>query len=116
MTPEGKVERLIVVSNRVAVPSRDGGSRAGGLAVAIRPVLRRHPGIWFGWSGRVAAASDVDVRAIEHGHQTYVLTDLAEEDFQEFGGTREISGRRQLRNWTKQTRDGRGAKDGRASA
>jgi trehalose 6-phosphate synthase len=82
--PEGKVERLIVVSNRVAVPSRDGGSRAGGLAVAIRPVLQRHPGIWFGWSGRVAAASDVSVRVIEHGHQTYVLTDLTEEDFQEY--------------------------------
>ena len=34
--------RLVVVSNRVAVPSRDGGSQAGGLAVAIRrgPVTR----------------------------------------------------------------------------
>jgi len=73
-----------VVSNRVAVPSRDGGSRAGGLAVAIRPVLQRHPGIWFGWSGRIAAASDVSTRAIGHGHQTYVLTDLAEEDYQEY--------------------------------
>jgi trehalose 6-phosphate synthase len=80
----GKLERLVVVSNRVAVPSRDGGSRAGGLAVAIRPVLRRHPGIWFGWSGRVAAGSDADVQAIAHGHQTYVLTDLSEEDFQEY--------------------------------
>ncbi len=28
--------RLIVVSNRVAVPSRDGGNQAGGLAVAVR--------------------------------------------------------------------------------
>ena len=76
--------RLVVVSNRVAVPSRDGGSRAGGLAVAIRPVLGRHPGIWFGWSGRVAAASDATVRTIQHGHQSYVLADLAEEDYQEY--------------------------------
>jgi trehalose 6-phosphate synthase len=82
--PEGKLERLVVVSNRVAVPSRDGGSRAGGLAVAIRPVLRRHPGIWFGWSGRVAARADAGVQAIAHGHQTYVLADLSEEDFQEY--------------------------------
>src|ERR1043166_5784240 len=80
----GKLERLVVVSNRVAVPSRDGGSRAGGLAVAIRPVLRRHPRIWFGWRGRVAAGSDAGVQAITHGHQTYVLTDLSEEDFQEY--------------------------------
>jgi trehalose-6-phosphate synthase len=40
--------RLVIVSNRVAVPSRDGGSRAGGLAVAIRSVLRRHPGVLAG--------------------------------------------------------------------
>jgi trehalose 6-phosphate synthase len=64
--------RLVVVSNRVAVPSRHGASRAGGLAVAIGPVLKRHPGIWFGWSGRVVAASDVMVRTSQHGHQTYV--------------------------------------------
>ena len=30
--------RLVVVSNRVAVPSRLGANRAGGLVVAIRPV------------------------------------------------------------------------------
>jgi trehalose 6-phosphate synthase len=82
--PEGELERLVVVSNRVAVPNRDGGSRAGGLAVAIRPVLRRHPGIWFGWSGRVVAASDAAVRASQYGHQTYVLADLTEEDHQEY--------------------------------
>jgi trehalose 6-phosphate synthase len=76
--------RLVVVSNRVAVPSRHGASKAGGLAVAIRPVLKRHPGIWFGWSGRVAAASDVTVRTIQQGRQAYVLTDLAEEDYQEY--------------------------------
>lgn len=76
--------RLVVVSNRVAVPSRDGGSRAGGLAVAIRPVLKRHPGIWFGWSGRVAAASEVMVRTSQHGRQTYMVTDLSKEEHQEY--------------------------------
>jgi trehalose 6-phosphate synthase len=76
--------RLVVVSNRVAVPSRHAASRAGGLAVAIRPVLKRHPGIWFGWSGRVVAASDVTVRTSQHGHQKYVLIDLTEEDYEEY--------------------------------
>jgi trehalose 6-phosphate synthase len=76
--------RLVVVSNRVAIPGRDGGGRAGGLAVAIRPVLRRHPGIWFGWSGRVAAKSQVAVRTIARGKQTYVLADLAEDDYLEY--------------------------------
>jgi trehalose 6-phosphate synthase len=76
--------RLIVVSNRVGVPGREGGSRAGGLEVAIRPVLRQHPGIWFGWSGQIAAKSGVTVRTIQRGHQSYVITDLAEEDYQEY--------------------------------
>jgi trehalose 6-phosphate synthase len=76
--------RLVLVSNRVAVPGRDGGSQAGGLAVAIHPVLRRHPGIWFGWSGQVAAKSGVTVRTIQRGHQSYVLTDLIEEDYREY--------------------------------
>src|SRR5262249_62367979 len=44
--------RLVVVSNRVGVPDR--AARAGGLEVAIRPALKRHGGLWFGWSGRVA--------------------------------------------------------------
>ena len=76
--------RLVLVSNRVAVPGREGGSQAGGLAVAIHPVLRRHPGIWFGWSGQVAAKSGVTVRTIQRGHQSYVLIDLIEEDYREY--------------------------------
>ena len=76
--------RLVVVSNRVAVPNPDVGDGAGGLAVAVRPVLKRHPGIWFGWSGKVTAKSEVTVRTIERGHQSYVLTDLTEEDYQEY--------------------------------
>jgi trehalose 6-phosphate synthase len=76
--------RLVLVSNRVVVPGREAGSLAGGLAVAVHPVLRRHPGIWFGWSGQVAAKSGVNVRTIQRGHQSYVLTDLIEEDYQEY--------------------------------
>jgi len=69
--------RLIVVSNGVAVPGGEGGTRAGGLAVAIRPVLMQHPGIWFGWSGQIAAKSGVTVRAIQRGGRS-------EEDYQEY--------------------------------
>ena len=74
--------RLVVVSNRVAVPVCGRDIRAGGLEVAIRPVLRRHPGIWFGWSGRIAARPAL--RTIQRGHQSYVLTDLVEDDYQEY--------------------------------
>jgi len=76
--------RLVVVSNRVALPDRDSAGAAGGLAVAVRPVLRRHHGIWFGWSGQIAATAHVKVRTIQRGRQQYVVTDLAEADFQEY--------------------------------
>ena len=50
------MSRLVVVSNRVAVP---GENRAGGLAVGLLAALKERGGLWFGWSGktvRTAAA------------------------------------------------------------
>jgi len=47
--------RVVVVSNRVAVPNRDGAMRAGGLEVVLRSFLKRNQGVWFGWSGRTVA-------------------------------------------------------------
>ena len=76
--------RIIVVSNRVAVPGKDGGARAGGLAVVLRSFLKRNHGIWFGWSGRVAAKGEEALRTVEHAGVTYITTDLARADFQEY--------------------------------
>jgi len=77
--------RLVVVSNRVALPSRDGRAQPGGLTVAIRAVMKDSPGLWFGWSGNIAAKRrDIATRTIEQGKLTYVVTDLIDEDFQEY--------------------------------
>ena len=77
--------RLIVVSNRVALPTRDGSGQAGGLAVAIRSALKSSSGIWFGWSGGIAATkADLQTRTVEHGGISYVVTDLADDDYQEY--------------------------------
>ena len=73
--------RLIVVSNRVAVPSGTNGNQAGGLAVAVRSLLRRHRGIWFGWSGTVSMDGEVVSQTIHRGDITYVVTDLVEADY-----------------------------------
>ena len=75
--------RIVVVSNRVAVPSAE-GTRAGGLEVAIRSYLKRHRGLWFGWSGKVAAKSEVAIREVESGGVTYITTDLTRADYQEY--------------------------------
>jgi trehalose 6-phosphate synthase len=76
--------QLIVVSNRVAVPSGDVNSQAGGLALAARSLLKRRGGIWFGWSGTVSTDEDAASRTVQHGDISYVVTDVVESDYQEY--------------------------------
>jgi trehalose 6-phosphate synthase len=76
--------RVVVVSNRVAVPSGESSARAGGLEVAIRAFLKRHHGLWFGWSGRVAGKAEIATREVESGGVTYITTDLTRADYQEY--------------------------------
>ncbi|MGQ0740977.1 MAG: alpha,alpha-trehalose-phosphate synthase (UDP-forming) [Alphaproteobacteria bacterium] len=75
--------RVVVVSNRVSMPSGEGG-RAGGLEVAIRATLKRYPGLWFGWSGRVSAPSHGETTVMTRGGISFVVTDLTEEDYGEY--------------------------------
>jgi len=76
--------RLIMVSNRVAVPSHDGANYAGGLAVAVRWLLKHNGGIWFGWSGTALVDEEVNTRTIQQGGLSCVVTDLAAADYQEY--------------------------------
>jgi trehalose 6-phosphate synthase len=76
--------RLILVSNRVTVPREGGPKRAGGLEVALAPVLKETSSVWFGWSGNVVPADAVATQTIERGNSAYVVTDLSEEDYQEY--------------------------------
>jgi trehalose 6-phosphate synthase len=74
--------RLVVVSNRVGIP--DGGARAGGLEVAIRPALRKRGGVWFGWSGKVADEDPGPAKTVERGDISYVTINLRKDDYDEF--------------------------------
>ena len=76
--------RLIVVSNRVAISRAGKSQRAGGLEVALAPVLKNVDNVWFGWSGEVVAADKVTTHTFERLHRRYVVTDLSEEDYQEY--------------------------------
>ena len=78
------MQRLVVVSNRVAVPDPSGKSAAGGLAVALREAFQVHPGLWFGWSGKVAAHPSTTPKIIDRGKVKYALMDLASIDRQEY--------------------------------
>ncbi|MCW5729491.1 MAG: trehalose-6-phosphate synthase [Alphaproteobacteria bacterium] len=75
--------RLVVVSNRVSLP-RERTSRAGGLAIALREVLQRRGGLWFGWSGETAAETSAQPRLVEGGAVTYALMDLDRADHRSF--------------------------------
>jgi trehalose 6-phosphate synthase len=78
-----KVSRVIVVSNRVAVPQH-GAKAAGGLAVAVNAALRERGGVWFGWSGRIVDKPSPDPAVTTSGNIDYCVTDLTAADLQEY--------------------------------
>src|SRR5271155_1158805 len=77
--------RLILVSNRVAVPDPKGLRQAGGLAIAVNAALKRREGIWFGWSGRVSEDNTgLEPALVESAQRTFITLDLSPSDFQEY--------------------------------
>ncbi len=78
------MSRLIVVSNRVAVPEPGRANAAGGLAVAVKAALRERSGIWFGWSGKLSDEPAADPQITKAGNITYAVTDLTPADLQEY--------------------------------
>ena len=70
--------RLIVVSNRVALP-RD--VRAGGLALALKCALADHGGIWFGWSGEITPQPRFDLQADPVYPIHYATLDFDQADY-----------------------------------
>jgi trehalose 6-phosphate synthase len=76
------MSRLVIVSNRVPLPS-ERGARAGGLAVALADALR--PGsLWFGWSGKKSARGASGVNEQRSDQVTYATIDLTEADYKAF--------------------------------
>ncbi len=80
------MSRLVVVSNRVPPPGGN-GAEAGGLAVALKVVLRQRGGLWLGWSGQTAENDEPDgakVRFREEGNTLFALLDLTQRDLDEY--------------------------------
>jgi trehalose 6-phosphate synthase len=67
------MNRLVVVSNRVPLPSA--GPQAGGLAVALEGLMTRRGGMWCGWSGEVADRPGI-VHVERAGNVEYATFDL----------------------------------------
>jgi len=75
------VSRLVVVSNRVALP---GENRAGGLATGLLAALRERGGLWFGWSGRSVAGDSGALHEAQDGAIRYLTMDLSKSDLDNY--------------------------------
>jgi trehalose 6-phosphate synthase len=78
------VARVFIISNRVAVPSPERAVHAGGLEVALKSTMKRHDCVWLGWSGDVKPKGETHTRTVVAGGVTYIVTDLSEEDYEEY--------------------------------
>ena len=77
------MSRLVVVSNRVPLPSA--GQQAGGLAVALDGLMEKRGGLWFGWSGAVSpAAATAEPRVESAGAVDYATVDLTPEEHERY--------------------------------
>ncbi|RFC62094.1 trehalose-6-phosphate synthase [Fulvimarina endophytica] len=75
--------RLVAVSNRVGPLSDEG--QAGGLVVGLSDALKRHGGLWFGWSGETSAEGTQSREKTEVQENVEMTTiDLTEEELKGF--------------------------------
>jgi trehalose 6-phosphate synthase len=80
---KGNERRLVIVSNRVAMPKRNAAA-SGGLTVGILAALRDHGGVWFGWSGELADGIAGDPEITTRGNTDYATISLNEKDYEQY--------------------------------
>jgi trehalose 6-phosphate synthase len=78
---DNSLGRLVVVSNRVALPEQ---TSTGGLASAMRAALQERGGLWFGWSGKVSRQHSGELHRLTDGAVEYTTMDLSRSDHDEF--------------------------------
>ncbi|WP_061923239.1 alpha,alpha-trehalose-phosphate synthase (UDP-forming) [Altererythrobacter epoxidivorans] len=79
------MERLVVISNRVAVPKARGAAGAqGGLAGALNSALKKYGGLWFGWSGQESDDRTGNINLQRNDGVTTATIDLSKRDVDEY--------------------------------
>ncbi|GGD63996.1 trehalose-6-phosphate synthase [Erythrobacter arachoides] len=79
------MSRLVVISNRVALPSAHGAAGAqGGLAGALDAALKARGGLWFGWSGQEHEDPSAAPAMQTRDSVTFATIDLSPQDVEEY--------------------------------
>ncbi len=78
------MNRLILLSNRVMLPSLSNKEYAGGLGVASEESLKKSGGIWFGWSGEVSKGKEIKTTILTENNIKYVTLSLSTENYENF--------------------------------
>jgi trehalose 6-phosphate synthase len=76
-------KRLVIVSNRVAMPKKNGAA-AGGLAVGVLAALREHGGVWFGWNGELTDSEASAPRVVSQENIDYATITLNRSEFEQY--------------------------------
>jgi trehalose 6-phosphate synthase len=76
--------KLIVVSNRVSTPAKNGGPSVGGLSMALADALSDTGGLWFGWSGETTSTFEPAPAVQKVSGMTIATIDLQAEDVSEY--------------------------------
>ncbi len=78
------MSRLVVISNRLTLPSAKEKGASGGLATALHAALKEYSGIWFGWSGRVVEEANQQISVEDVGGVKIATLDLDQDDYEEY--------------------------------
>ena len=77
------MSRLVVISNRVAMPGQR-GSNQGGLASGLLGAMRRQGGLWFGWNGKTSDRGEGKPEIIEEEGVTFATVPLSKRQFEDY--------------------------------
>ncbi len=78
------MRKVVVISNRVMLPTKKKPEAAGGLAVALLDTLQETSGIWFGWSGDITSNKDIKPVVKKDKGITFATVDLVKKDYENY--------------------------------
>jgi len=76
------VSRLVAVSNRLSLPRRT--VMPGGLALGLVAAMQARGGLWFGWSGEIAAGEPSPARLVTRDRLLFSTIDLTQQDYDDY--------------------------------